>query len=838
MSPPSFSHFKKDPTKNLFGNLPAEQDAPGRDALSGLGAGSDLSASLNELSGQMSDPAPNPTVRPGNKRRYEGPEKLPGESPLDFMKKKVKYMKEKAEPSQAPPTAPSQAPPPTPSALPAAIPTQLQPSDSPDTGPFPYHLIPKKAPIYRRCAFRVWKSEDDIPSFVGNVTNPPNDMSVEVLVDAGYADIPRLDLRVNVARTRTNRPLNKSNPFDSYEICWYPGEKSQQNPSEYMIETFNFQSFEDWYATADEPTKAMAAILEIVSDKKLREDTVVMTGGLRSPRVTEFEKKDSAGVLKPELVQQLDALRTDRGSFLEILFRPDNPTVKHWTLPLFARRVSQKLGVLSQYWDEETGGFKLTSVEKAETIKQVGGGMYDRGNLQFTNLSKRTEFDSLREFRVYNAITPIRESQYVEGRFEELRHRKLDCYIKDLTKIHTAESKEVLGKKSAASKEMEDYCLVYVRLSQGEDKSLAPPPDVQIRLEWDNSSTKWNMQHVSRGKSAKLHGLTVHRDPAEFEATGTDFCAIVKKNRRVTMPPAQKDMSFKMNLPKAHVEVVFSYDSYQRELDAVNKFCTSEHFPAVNLRHLLMNGGKSNPLPAADRLTDLRRLPTLKNGDSNAENDARFSEALEDCKARLKNPTQVKVIEQLTNIKDSTLAVIGPPGTAKITVSSSVLWTLLYLGHKVVIVAASNTAVEKFLLAARESKPSWCPDKKFLRMETESIERNAALENEAAEIVQWEKVLERLDEYKRDFDQTRAHANFNVKFSRVPYETTLSGRIADMVRVDAANAEAEYDQDVENDPTAQDRLTAAERNPSSECVKFQRELATKKGSLRGQSLLR
>ncbi|KAL8689095.1 MAG: hypothetical protein Q9218_005155 [Villophora microphyllina] len=411
------------------------------------------------------------------------------------------------------------------------------------------------------------------------------------------------------------------------------------------------------------------------------------------------------------------------------------------------------------------------------------------------------------------------------------------------------------------------YVYIYVCLRNGDDKSLAPPPDVQIRLEWDNSSTKWNMSFVSQGKSAKVHGLTVHREPAEFEATGTDFCAIVKKNRRVTMPPAQQDMSFKMGLPKAHVEVVFSYDSYQRELDAVNKFCTSEHPPAVNLRHLLMNGGKSNPLPAADRLTDLRRLPTLKKGDTNAEIDAKFSEALEDCKARLKNPTQVKVIEQLTNIKDSTLAVIGPPGTGKTTVSSSVLWTLLYLGHKVVIVAASNTAVENFLLAARASKPRWCPDKQFLRMETESIERklallgasqelkdqkqisdeelgsiteavSAALENEAAEIVQWETIIEKLDEYKRDFDQSRAHANFNVKLSRVPHETTLSGRIADMVRADAAKAEAEHAQDVRDDPTAQDRLTAAERNPSSEYVKFQQELAKKKGSLRGQSLLR
>lgn len=144
---------------------------------------------------------------------------------------------------------------------------------------------------------------------------------------------------------------------------------------------------------------------------------------------------------------------------------------------------------------------------------------------------------------------------------------------------------------------------------------------------------------------------------------------------------------------------------FQRQLNAVNDFCDFEQTAIVNFRHLLMTGGKSNPWQ--------RSISSIYGPSTHLP--ASFLPVLEHLK-ELRDSSQFEFFEKLSDIKDNTVALTGPAGSGKTYLLCLTIWVSFFLGHKVLVCAVDDKAVDSLMLRVANAQPSWVPSKNLLRL--------------------------------------------------------------------------------------------------------------------------
>ncbi|KAL8789420.1 MAG: hypothetical protein Q9213_001177 [Squamulea squamosa] len=718
--------------------------------------------------------------------------------------------------------------------------------------PFPYTSIPRQVQK-ERCAMII--NHAPTPPITGRVGKTPNEWSLELIVDAGALGFPSLSVSANVRKTLNGNPFSKKEGevFDTTTLRWYPGEVGNRA----------------WLQKHPDLRKAGQEIIREVTvlEEQQQAYVMVLTCVLMDPQVVEFADSASQSRLALTVQAQLEALKRSQVS-VSFIFNPQDGRTAKNHMPIFKRRVDESFGVLSQYFDPESGDTLLEKVQEAPTIKEVGGGMYltDKPD-ELKQLPKQATYRFLHAFGVIHGLGPIRDFDISFGRHANMEKDGLPCFPMAIPKFPVeGKTKKIDRDQPKAIQDMDNYIFLYGRLPSGEDKKVTPEPGLRTKVEWDNAALYKDEQHLSLNdvgrKPPAFRGLVVRRPESELAATHTDFCIIMRKGA-VSLPKVHRELKYiKSSLPICHIAADFSPDPFQRELDAINRLCDEAytHAPTLAVRRLLMNGGKGDGKP--DTTLDLHHL------NKNPANQEVFKQRLKEAKRRLDNVAQLKTLEKLASIQNHVLCIQGPAGKGKTKTLVQLLWTLVELGHKPLVVAASNNVVDILTIGARSSTPWTCVKKNLLRIETgvrerDSIVQETRLEESSPtqplpadkatlvhedlrvqmayatiiaddktddvtieELEAKEEAIERLgidvEAHQELLQQVRSIADFNKRPSTVPFDMTLGGRIRALMIRDRLKAEAEEAADCASTPSNQhqDIKPAKERNPSAEYADY------------------
>ncbi|KAL8890859.1 MAG: hypothetical protein Q9192_005813 [Flavoplaca navasiana] len=399
-----------------------------------------------------------------------------------------------------------------------------------------------------------------------------------------------------------------------------------------------------------------------------------------------------------------------------LLFRPEPATnwlvvvpkdvvVKRDIIPMFAQRVNDDYGMLSQYWDIQ-GNYPLNKIAEAPTLQEVGGGMYMTPSQKTTHQLKDVkEFLPLQTLQVYMGIIAIRESQHIQASHNEFEDIDLRCFLQSI---------QYLTEEGQLTKRMDSYH-VYVRMPSGEDRKITPEVNTRVSLEW---IVGVGVQHSPSDRKWQLaSGYVVKRLPHELAATGADFCVLVQHEPGQKRPLIHDQFSSHVrDTAFARLKVHFDVKPLEQQLDAVNRFCHSDHAPVERLRHIIQGGVKSKD----EHRFDIRKCPKDQTG---------WKVQIKNRNPNL-NDGQVHVVEKLSDIEDGVMVVEGPPGTGKTRTLSAVIWTALEEGHRVAIIGPSNASLDNAARAIHKSRPMqpWAREKKIIRAETAAREKNVLME--------------------------------------------------------------------------------------------------------------
>ncbi|KAL8684087.1 MAG: hypothetical protein Q9224_006627, partial [Gallowayella concinna] len=129
-------------------------------------------------------------------------------------------------------------------------------------------------------------------------------------------------------------------------------------------------------------------------------------------------------------------------------------------------------------------------------------------------------------------------------------------------------------------------------------------------------------------------------------------------------------------------------EPFQKRLDAVHRFCDSDHPSVVKFRQLLMTGRISKRTPET-------RLSLCGSSHKNVKFLQSLTSMIRD---DLKDDMQMSFLRKLTDVENNTLALVGPAGSGKSKVLSLTIWILLLFGHKIFVCAVDKKALKNLLL--------------------------------------------------------------------------------------------------------------------------------------------
>ncbi|KAL8939054.1 MAG: hypothetical protein Q9211_002917 [Gyalolechia sp. 1 TL-2023] len=705
--------------------------------------------------------------------------------------------------SMMPSDAPAATPPP--SIVPSAQSTQVAKA-TPSPG-FPYKEIPSKGPIASRCAF-AFEGDDLV---VGQVLSAPSNWEASVIIDADRYGYPTLTFQLKVAIDPQVEELTKHARYDLLSFFWHPATKSPTGQP--MIAGFELKTFDDWYQESTRQAHKEAFHKE-PGFAKLRNEVVMVKCLLQHAIIkTSFQDEESWAAL-PEGVEDAVTRLRDRPCTVRFWFRPRS-TITRQHLPFFARRVAEKRGLLSQYWENGVAAF--THIEGSPSATDIGEGLYVRSDKTIATLPKVDVYREVKEFQAITCLTALREAQFTQARHLHLRGVPVGCFVKSIPKFAGSAGRQgEAGARIQQQIDMDESLYVYVRSPPGDEaQNAAPEAGLRVKLSWYNGDER-----------------LVSRDRSEFTATRTNYCIVLRpENKQMPCLP-ETTLRNMTGLPRAYIEVSYSAEPMQRELTAANLFSSERRKEIHNFRSLLMDGGRHNP--ATKVKTDLRLgVPASQ------EHVAHFESCVRDImKGNRFNDSQLQVIEKLSNIEGNILAVAGPPGTGKTELMSLITYLCIVIGYKILVVAPSNQALDKIATETQTLAVAGTGALEFLRMEIASYEKSAILQDtadidpskpvpkdealgvendprvlmayadllaEEADTRRFEELGEQLDAYKRDYEQVQRFKNLSVKSSIIPYKMTMG---------------------VKDENTTE---TAAERNPSKRYADFHADYLEREG---------
>lgn len=228
----------------------------------------------------------------------------------------------------------------------------------------------------------------------------------------------------------------------------------------------------------------------------------------------------------------------------------------------------------------------------------------------------------------------------------------------------------------------------------------------------------------TKGKAEEWYGHVVREHKSNFKAARADMC--IALSRVFGAGPTStfkkiKDLPDNL-LHEAYTRVIYSSDPANRELLALQQF--TQEKPANPALAVLQQAFISNPIQQHIAIDDITLgIPRTEEHKKNYQQRYASIHASNMC-----NEEQLELLAAPFNIHNRIVIEQGNPGTGKTSTGSLGILLLADVGHKVLVCAPTNGAVDA--MARRvwaNAQGDLGSNKKMLRLEISSVEDGSIL---------------------------------------------------------------------------------------------------------------
>ena len=714
-------------------------------------------------------------------------------------------------------------------------------------------------PRWKKCAFMYSTVEHSrIP--VGNPFGPEDGCQVTLGLDAGRFGPAHITLRFRIEQKA--QAASKESKWHQFEATWRLGVVVDAAK---MIDNITIGPINPNNSSG--PGEGFRSVPVEAKCPKERESDLsklmVIKFTSNSVRLDQVDEKVFHG-LEPEVQETLRMLFHTQGTFQMtiwfIAFPNPSAALLQWGNQLI------DAASYPPFWPYYCEDQKTVNCTLAETpdirsfcngilcsyppIKLPGGGlkmdgegypMEDRTRPpRYHNFPRQLNWDQEDELGIFASMPVIRDVQFNQGQVAHLGTSAHNVFLLKvpMLELQGIPSKEVRGLTNAF------YAFVRMAPNRNVLQESVPSEGMQIKLQWDNSDAPRQKPHVQSNKKRDHWFGTVTNHEAGCRATGTHFCIWLNKPFGSTSRPRLfNDLRTlpRHELPLAWMVVEVDTTAAERKIKAAKLLADKTFNPdrLGEIRVALMQ----EPSRMAHSQINLTTLPNI--------DTAMWEEWKKFFKPKYAdNPRRFEVLEELEHVDNRITGVVGPPGAGKTEVLTDTMNGAVMMGHKVLVAAVSNKAVDNAANKMWHAFPvSYRRKFKFLRLETNSTENYALLTRQdfrdpgadenarpeygslggledddalmqvfseaAADYDENRATLLKLFKQFRDFDQALAEywkATAKTQ-SGVPARITLANRIFDLQMEDDMEAQRTFAAEVDayrSVPATEEEVKAAE----------------------------
>ena len=686
----------------------------------------------------------------------------------------------------------------------------------------------------QRCAVMI---EDT--GIMGNPFSPTFGWEVKFSIDPGEIGQPSIGL--DFAFSKTGADSKSNDDYNTFAVGWEPGVKIGVD---WMMEDFAAEVALNPSDPNFRPFTYPAAIKALCGDRKKDADRLCCisfrSNAHKSSEMSLDWPKALRGDASKVPLANLERMFAGNASYQVTIWFVNPHTTHDWLfkscLTPFSEAVVDHTPPFHQYLDQNDEpmiDFNLPN------IHDIGNGMYrrypkvtdDKGKKvvsttpAYVNLPKTVTWDSIKTFHVTHGVPIVRNMQYDKGVNAKLESGWHRLFIQKLPEL------SVDGKSLVPDPKMKHTYRVGVRLTRDPKSQLKPvPPPLGSTILFDPFNGNKQREHESVKENICFGRVSDYGGKAWLDRTKTDFCVLMTVPRNMTMSLVfyGKALSKADNdLTPAKLSVKVNYEPALREKRAFKKFCDETYAPELLDRIRLAFW--SDPSKVDDN-TDLTLGPAHDRSEANA---TKYKQIINAMKAgRKSNKSQDDVLMSAAHMKSNIVAVQGPPGAGKTRTLRDKVIALTKIGHKVLVVAPSNVAVDTDAEAIWKAlTPEDRKTIKVLRLETDGAEKaqrltkvgfaqyagkegeedqlpeylgpkeaqdhpaiRNALDKLCMDFVLREDYATRMFEKYEDLDEAYKAINEydGLKQSNAPLGVTLDRRIWELTQADRMQAEVDY----------------------------------------------
>lgn len=268
-----------------------------------------------------------------------------------------------------------------------------------DMSSIPFSTEVPRQHLRNRCVFGNLQTQ--VPWMIKTSDLASSPWSSYFVLDLGPHGMPALSLQIE-----TDKKLHNGQALGLVSLKWYA--HAYDHNSSLPVGAFGYEHFDDWYVKLADRLRTIPAIAEAHSAKS--RDIMVVECNVQSPISENFNNSTLWNTIPEVVSKRLQEIFAANSRLTFLVFKTQIG-YRRVALPLFARHVKEALGMLWQYKDAETKEYNLYKIEDIKTVEETGGGMYvgDKGSIY--ELPHLYKFPFPIQFRVYAAVTPIRQAQ-------------------------------------------------------------------------------------------------------------------------------------------------------------------------------------------------------------------------------------------------------------------------------------------------------------------------------------------------------------------------------------------------------------------------------------------